>query len=51
MAGHFVGFRLLENAQATIVGDGSISHIPISQQPLIVFDQGRERMEFKDTAR
>ncbi len=51
VAGHFVGFRLRYTEYFRHCGDGSCSMISQSEQLLIVFDLGRGRIEFKDTAR
>jgi hypothetical protein len=51
VAGRFVGFRLREIEHFRHCGDGSCGDLPETEQLLIVFDLGRGRTEFKDTAR
>jgi hypothetical protein len=50
VAGHFVGFRLRETEYFRHCGDGSCGVIPQKEQLLVVFDLGRGRTEFRDTA-
>lgn len=51
VADHFVGFRLREIEHFRHCGDGGCGVISHSEQLLIVFNLGRGRTEFKDTAR